>query len=114
MQSVQEFMQSYFRERTDLRRGWLTHSETFREKYFTADYSRSHHRSEDEIRSFEKDNPAGVLDVDDSGASAVAVTTEPSGKRQQRRRYHLQRSGETWLIQRQEFECFICKGTGKS
>ena len=112
MQSIHEFMQSYFRERVELRKGWLAHSTPFRRKFFTPEYSTEHYNSEEEIRSFARDTPPSVLSVDDS-ASAV-ITTEPFGKRHRRRRYHLQPSGETWFIRRCECECFMCKGTGKS
>ena len=112
MQTVQEFMQCYFRERTELRRAWLAHGERFRQRFFTTDYLREHQSSNEEIRSFQKANPAGSMDIADSGSLALVATTEPFGKRQKRFRYHLQRSGETWLVQRHEWECLVCKATG--
>ena len=115
MQSVKDFMQSYFRESAEMAQTSWANSEPFRQKFFTMRHLEALDCQQDEIRTFEKGNPATILSVDESEASAVVTTVEVQffGKRRERHRYHLESSGETWQIRRSESECFPCKGTGK-
>ena len=115
MQSVKDFMQSYFREFAEMRAMSLLKSEPFRQKFFTTDHLKAYNRRENEVTSFEKDNPPTILNVDESEASAVVITAEVGffGKSPDRYRYHLEASGESWLIRRHEKECIACKLMGK-
>src|SRR5262245_36458837 len=72
MEPVEEFMRSYFRERIDLRRSWLSFSAQFRRRFFTPEYSTDHQNRENEIRSFERETPPSILSIDSAnGGSAL-------------------------------------------
>jgi hypothetical protein len=112
MEPVEEFMKAYFSERAELRSAMVVQNEPFRQKFFTPECSDAFRRSQDDIRSFELKEPAKVVSMQETEASAVVITTEPVLDRHRSFRYHLQRSGQRWLIHRREWECFVCKGTG--
>jgi hypothetical protein len=112
MQSINEFMQAYFSERMELHMAVVAQNEPFRQKFFTPEFSDTLRRSYDAIRSFALKEPAKIVSVQQTEASAEVTTTEPVLDRHKSFRYHLQRSGQSWLVQRREWECFVCKGTG--
>ena len=77
MQSVEDFMRNYLSERRELRRAWLKHSEAFRNRFFTPEYSARHQKQEEE-----KDHSATIVQVNESCDSTNVITIEPCGKRQ--------------------------------
>jgi hypothetical protein len=112
MQTVEEFMQKYFAEQTDLDRAAIARSVSFRERFFTAEFVAEVGRSIEQDKVYEKTNPSKVesIEVADSAAKVVALETRVGSS--QRRIYYLKASNDGWQIDRKGMECFNCDGSG--
>lgn len=113
MQPIEEFMREYFDTKAELQAAWMKHSAPFREKFYTSDYAEEVRDARDKIGSEQKAQPPAVSSAKIYDESAEVVTSEFLGNRRQQFRYFLKSSGDRWLIQRQDWQCFLCKGTGR-
>jgi hypothetical protein len=97
-------MRTYFGERQELKRGWLKHSQSFREKFF----------KKTTLPLMERGGSEHVERVELAGDTAAIITNEIpyEGFASKRFRYHLERAAESWRITSTEWECFVCKGAG--
>jgi len=113
MQSIIQFMQGYFEDRTAANNTSCQSSDPFRKKYYTSEYLDDYRKSYDNALAFELKEPAKVLSVTEAAQASVVTTLEPMLDRQVPFRYHLVPCDGTWRISRREWQCFLCKGTGK-
>ena len=109
MQSPQDFMQSFLREKGDMNQVNYQRSVVLHRKFFSEEYVKS---MQDWHAEREK-NPEAVVSAEVSGTSAKVITSEIFAERQLRHRYLLQHSGSDWRIYGKEWECFACHGTGR-
>jgi len=110
MTSVEAFMQEFFAARNEFVRQGLANRVPLRNRFLHADcsfWSEAHAAAE--IANYQAES---VLSVTTEGERAEVLTTGYYGGHF-RGRYQLQRSGEGWLIRFVQFECSICRGTGK-
>lgn len=61
-----------------------------------------------------RENLELVEDVKHSGDSAVIVTREHFELRDLQKRYHLAAVRQEWKIVRIDWECFLCRGSGRA
>jgi|ERR1017187_4292968 hypothetical protein len=109
MQSVEEFMQNFFRERTDMRQAYLACSEPFHAKFYTGNSIQNKQRG-----LIEKIEPEQTMSVVPSGDLMEVITTGLSvGNKRWHFRYLLQPASESWLIRRREVECGLCQAFDK-
>jgi hypothetical protein len=90
--SVEQFMQEFFAERS-----------LFNRKYFSPFAGGLNPEME-----AERLETAETLND-----SAMAVTRIDGGTHYARHRYHLRLEGESWIIERMQYQCGRCGGTGK-
>lgn len=109
VQSAQEFIEHYLRNKAEVQRSHFQLHKVSYEKYFTENLL-SYYLDWERQR---REKPEKFIGVEVSGNSAKAITIEDFGERQQRHRYILLAMGETWKIESIQWECFACKGTGK-
>lgn len=109
MQTVEEFMESYFSERSALMRAAEARSASFRERCFTPGYLAKRHKDNEKCLVYEKIVPIVVLNIEIKGNSATAIILEPMGKNSERRIYHLRATISGWQIERKGWGCFSCK-----
>ena len=106
METPQNFIQRYFDERRELKRGWLGHSQGFRKRFF----------QNVRLPIMEKGGSERVERVETNGDEAQITTSEVpyEGLSANRHRYRIKRRGESWVIAATEWECFLCKGSGRN
>lgn len=109
MQSPQEFMQFYLRQKADASKADFQRSLNLHQRFFAEEYVNYVKNWQAE----QEKNPESILSVEISEASAKVITVQPFGNRQQRYRYLLRTSEVGWQIYAKEWECFACKGTGR-
>ncbi len=109
MQSIEEFMRDYLSSRMAEERREQASRAAFRNKFYT--------------RSCVFDSRAGTLEmIESEGILSTSINAEKGdaitasknpllpGNLPSKQRYHLQRAGDTWLIQDVEFACHVCDG----
>jgi hypothetical protein len=108
MQSVEQFLYDYFRNRTELLRqscgGWKSHTQRF----FTPAY-----QPYDRHQAVADSEAESIVSVSSADDSAEVITTGVAGGRW-RFRYHLSVVADQWRISIMEMECGICRGSGKA
>ena len=105
---AEEFIQDYFRGRTDLYRQTTPFFTKHAQRFFAPTYIFSDH--EQSIADSEAET---IVSVRDSGGQAEVITTGfTSGK--WRMRYRLAAAGDSWKITAVEIECGACDGSGKA
>lgn len=106
METPETFIKRYFNERRELKRGWLRHSQPFRERFFP----------NAKLPVMEKGSAEHVERIETTGDAAVIITSEIpyEGLASRRFRYRIERTGEGWVIGATEWECFVCKGSGRN
>jgi len=109
MHSPQEFMQSYLREHAELLHTQFRQSLPFYEKHYGEAFMRHYHK----FHASETQNREALVSVDVSGESAIAITTKTLWESEQRCRYHLVSSKESWRITRIDWRCHLCNGSGR-
>ncbi len=112
MQTIEEFMQSYFAERAELYRAHRVAWDAFQEIFFTADYLIILRDSWDEDWAYERENPAVVLSIRIRKKTTVAITSEPELREHVHYRYYLRITEGCWQIDRKGKKCSFCDGTG--
>lgn len=114
MPAIEEVMHNYFSERIELNHVQQSIGESFRKKYFSAEYLADMHKEWDRGWEYTGKHPAVILSVEDCGEFAVVITLEPEGDEQQYRCYNLNKTGDGWNIARKGRRCFFCEGTGRN
>jgi len=110
MQSAQEFIESFLREKAVVFRLTRQACHQFDKKFFSESIVTCRSNwNEDRNRNLES-----VSLIDTSNDTVSFITTELIFRRTHRKRYHLRISENKWEIHKQEDECFLCKGTGLS
>lgn len=108
MQTVEDFLHDYFRNRTDLLRescaGWESHTQQFFAPVYQP-YDRKKTVADSEAES--------IISVSSADGSVEAITTGFAGGRW-RFRYRLSAVNDQWRITSMEMECGICHGSGKA
>jgi hypothetical protein len=105
METAQQFIESYLREKAALHVEQGRLMEPFNRKYFTEDYMKP---LLDLFASRQK-NPEKFTSMEISDEATQIITTDCFGKMQHRSRYHLRVSGGRWKIFKKEAECPICQ-----
>jgi hypothetical protein len=109
MQTVQEFMECYLREKAGLHEAQRRQSQALHEKYYSKDYQKSHL----DWHAWREKNPEIFTMAEVSDESAHIITTDfYASNRRHRYRYHLRTAGGRWEIHKKESECFVCHGVG--
>ena len=109
MQSPQEFMESFLREHAELLQTQFRQSVPFYEKHYDETFLKRYHK----FHASEGQNPEALVTVDVSGESATAITTKTLWESEQRYRYHLAQSGQSWRISKVDWRCHLCHGSGR-
>jgi hypothetical protein len=90
MKTIEQFMQEFLDEQARLN-----------EKYF------------DLFLQPEKKSTERLEGAQTFGRSGTATTRMDLGKFYSRVRYHVRAEGESWIIEKTEFQCRQCHGTGR-
>jgi hypothetical protein len=115
MQSVEDFMNEYFRERTVEIEREIQRKSSFRKRFLAEDCIWDSNKGHADVSRSEE-----IVRVWYSNAKAYVITTRPAGLFS-KLRYHLQPNGESWLIRCVEVRCApacagpackACGGTG--
>jgi DnaJ-class molecular chaperone len=109
MQTAEEFMQSYLRDKAEMQQFQHEKIKEFHRKYFGESYI----KYLSDWQDAKKHNPEIFVSIELSRLSAKAITSEPLGNTQQRYCYDLVVSGQGWKIERKTWECFACRGIGR-
>ena len=103
-------MQEFFAARNEVVRQGLAARAPLRNRFLHEDCGFwGEANAAKEIASYKAE---AVVSVTTEGEEAEVLTTGFYAG-YFRGRYQLQRSGESWLIRRVQFDCSICRGTGK-
>jgi hypothetical protein len=103
-----EFLQDYFRGRTDLYRQASPFFANHAQRFFAPTYQLSDH--EQSIADSEAEKITSIKDSD--GHAEIITTGFTSGN--WRMRYLLAAASDSWMITAIEMECGICHGSGKA
>jgi hypothetical protein len=109
METAQEFMERYLREKVEMQQFARKRSLSVYQKFFTEEYV----NRVNDFQTFRAQNLETLVIAEVSDTSAKIITSGLDAKKQQRFRYHLELAGEAWKINGQERECFFCGGTGQ-
>lgn len=107
MQSPQEFIESFIREKKDIGSRSFQVTASFYRKFLTGEYAKA---LEDCLADRE---PETVVSVEASETSARVIRVGAVRKHRLRHRYPLRVSGSTWQIFGRESECYACGGKGR-
>jgi hypothetical protein len=94
MQTVEEFMQNYLRDKTEMQQIQHEKIKEFHQKYFGESYI----KFLSDWQDAKKNNPEIFVSIELYRLSAKAITTEQLGSNQQRYCYALVVSGQGWKI----------------
>jgi hypothetical protein len=109
MQTAHEFMDCFLREQADWLQNQFRQGVPFHEKYYSQSFLDRYHQ----FHAFETQNPEALVTLDVSGESAMAITKKTLSGSEQRYRYHLVLSGQSWRIRNVGWRCHLCQGTGR-
>jgi hypothetical protein len=112
METVKEFMQSFFAERAAIDRAAEARGAPFVEKYYTTEYLAASRRVHDKAHTYGKLIPSVILQVNISDSTATVITSEPSYETSERHIYKLRKATKGWQIDQRGDECYLCDGTG--
>lgn len=108
MQSIEEFMQSYFAERTQLLRTHEDESNEMDSSLHTDSYLNDRKEKRDRSRCRENDALPTVINVANHGLSTEVVSSEPEGESRKQYRYTLISTECGWQIAKIQEECWFC------
>jgi hypothetical protein len=108
MQSAQEFIESFLREKAEALRSSRNTHRQLREKFFSKEIVQFYSKWEEERDK----NPESVSIIEITDNTASFITSELIREKLWRNRHHLRFSENKWEIHKMEAECFVCKGTG--
>jgi hypothetical protein len=109
MQTAEEFMQSYFAERTQLLREHLLEIEESLGAVFSESYLHERNVQRDRDSRLENSEPPFVLSIVSNGFLAEVVSSEPDVGKRKQCRYYLTLAESGWLIEKIFEECWMCK-----
>lgn len=109
MQSIEEFMQSYFAARTQLLCSHEDMSDEMDSSLHTESYFIERKAKRDRTRCQENDAPPSVINVVNHGLSTEVVSSEPEGERRKQYRYTLISTECGWQIAKILEECRFCR-----
>ncbi|HEY3855723.1 MAG TPA: hypothetical protein VGO67_15150 [Verrucomicrobiae bacterium] len=101
---IEQFMHSYFQERTATIRRHMVLHQVFRSRFYHDECFWDCGRGSVNASEAEK-----VLDISSTDAGANIVTKASENRRH---RYRLESFGESWLISAVDMECSLCSGKG--
>ena len=104
MQSVEEFIESYFLERAALQRAVFEYTAPFRKKFLK--------NSERPLAEKRGSHQITRIEISDDTAKVITSEVPYEGARAWHRRYRLERCGDSWLICGKDWECLLCDGSG--
>lgn len=107
MESAQQFIVNYLRDRAVLDAELQRLSETFHRRFYTEEYMGLL------VRAWNRNPTENFVSADGNELEAKVITMTRRGDQEERFRYHVRFSFGRWRIHRKESECFSCKGTGK-
>jgi hypothetical protein len=112
METVQEFIERYFREKSGQREVARKHHLALLQKFFIDDYVK-------EVLNWQTSQAQIISEVvvstELSDTSATIITTEKIAKTLTRiNRYRLASTDGMWKITSQERKCDLCHGTGQN
>ena len=107
MESPEEFMLRFLREDEQIRREQQARFTPFQAAFYAPDFILNLRRSQDV-------EPGTILEVLAHYDSAQVITSESKGIYRLRWRYHLQPSGDSWLIRDQDMGCPVCYNAGRA
>lgn len=108
MQSIEEFMQSYFAEWTTLNHAQEINSGTFRANFFSADYLYKLRDEWNEHAVYRREHPPIILSIENHGNTAEVIASQPSWYQHEHRRYHLRNTEIGRKIERKASRCSFC------
>src|SRR5215469_10891967 len=107
METAEEFIRNYLREKADLERSSFKARVPFYEKYFTNDWNA--YRSN--FDSKRRDEEFVMIEI--VGQTARAITIQQFRKMEDRHRYILGVVDGQWKIFSKQSECVVCRGSGE-
>jgi hypothetical protein len=107
MQSAEEFMQCYLRERGEMDDASYKRSLVLHRKFFTEEVVKRLPGWHAQM------GPETFVSLETSDTGTSAFTTQIALERELRRRYLLKQSGTSWQICRVEMGCNLCDATGQ-
>src|SRR5438876_10916224 len=107
MQRIEDFLQDYFRARTEMHRALGGLYEPLAARIFAPTYT-----SFDHEKSVTDSEAERILSVQTSGATSEVISSGWLGA-DHRIRYRLSPSADSWRIASIEIECGVCHGSGK-
>src|SRR4051794_20871738 len=112
MNQIEHFMQSLFSSRLAEEKQILHNRISCRQKFFTPDC-----HWDSRVGTLKMIETEAIVSIEESDLAAIVITSYnvpfyKNADQTHRRRYHLNRSGDTWLIRLVETECLACLGQG--
>ncbi len=107
MQRIEDFLQDYFRARTEMNRALGGLYEPLAARFLAPTYISFNHK-----QSVADSEAERIMSVQTSGATSEAITSGWLGA-DRRMRYRLSASADSWRIASIEIECGLCRGSGK-
>ncbi len=107
MQHVEDFLQDYFRARTEMHRALGGLYEPLAARFLAPTYTSFDHK-----KSVTDSEAERILSIQTSGATSEVITSGWLGA-DYRIRYRLSASTDCWRIASIEIECGVCHGSGK-
>lgn len=109
MQSIEEFMQSYFAARAQLLCAHEDMRDEIDSSLYTEAYCTERRARRDRSTGQENDAPPSVIKVVNQGLSTEVVSSEPEGKNRKQYRYTLISTECGWQIAKILEECEFCR-----
>ncbi|MDD5300334.1 MAG: hypothetical protein PHD65_07550 [Gallionella sp.] len=113
MKTIEEFMQSYFAEWTELNYIQEANSEAFLERFVSITYLHKTREERNKDTLYRQMHPAVILSVENKGETTEAIVSQPLGCEHELRLYHLRLTKYGWKIERKGWQCYFCKGSGR-
>jgi hypothetical protein len=111
MQTVEEFMTTFFRARTSEEEEYQKRRAPFRAKFFAQNCRFDSHA--DTLQRMESEK---IVSIDTDKSDPKVITEQifhySAGVKTIRHRYHLRLLNGAWLIENVQTPCFICEGKG--
>jgi len=107
MKRIEDFLQDYFRARTEMHRALGGLYKPLAARFFVPAYT-----SFDHEKSVTDSEAERILSVQTADSTSEVVTSGWLGA-DHRIRYRLSHSADSWRIESIEIECGVCHGSGK-
>lgn len=114
MQSIDEFMRSYFAKWVEMNLAQEANCQNFQAEFFSGAYLHKQREGWAADAAYQRAHPAVIVSIENHGETADVITSHPLGRDHERRLYHLRHTENGWQIERRGWQCFECKGSGCS